>query len=138
MSLMRPRDTDALRAELRHLATETSLPLAFGGEVHGDTLLLSEFLGTRTGAMRGLAVRPSAGLGGATLVARRPLSVPDYRRAAGITHDYDGPVLSEGIRSILAVPVVVDGRARAVLYGAYRQSAPIGDCLLYTSPSPRD
>ena len=127
MSLLRPRDTDALRAELRHLATETSLPLAFGGEVHGDTLLLSEFVGTRTGAMRGLAVRPSAGLGGATVVARRPLSVPDYRRASGITHDYDGPVLSEGIRSILAVPVVVDGRARAVLYGAYRQSAPIGD-----------
>ena len=77
--------------------------------------------------MRGLAVRPSAGLGGATVVARRPLSVPDYRHASGITHDYDGPVLSEGIRSILAVPVVVDGRARAVLYGAYRQSAPIGD-----------
>ena len=127
MSLLRPRDTDALRAELRHLATETSLPLAFGGEVHGDTLLLSEFVGTRTGAMRGLAVRPSAGLGGATVVARRPLSVPDYRQASGITHDYDGPVLSEGIRSILAVPVVVDGRARAVLYGAYRQSAPIGD-----------
>lgn len=127
MNVLRPRDTDALRAELRHLVTETSLPLAFAGEVHGDTLLLSEFLGTRTGAMRGLAVRPSAGLGGATVVARRPLSVPDYRRASGITHDYDGPVLSEGIRSILAVPVVVDGRARAVLYGAYRQSAPIGD-----------
>ncbi len=127
MSFMRPRDTDALRAELRKLAAETSLPLTFGGEVHGDTLLLSEFFGTRTGAMRGLAVRPSAGLGGASVVARKPLSVPDYRHASGITHDYDGPVLSEGIRSILAVPVVVEGTARAVLYGAYRQSAPIGD-----------
>jgi DNA-binding CsgD family transcriptional regulator len=125
--LLRPRDTDAVRAELRRMATETGLPMAFGGEVHGDTLLLSEFFGTRTGAMRGLAVRPSAGLGGATLVARRPISVADYRRASAITHDYDGPVLSEGIRSILAVPVVVEGRARAVLYGAYRQSAPIGD-----------
>ena len=126
-SLLRPRDTDAVRAELRRMAAETGLPMAFGGEVHGDTLLLSEFFGTRTGAMRGLAVRPSAGLGGATLVARRPISVADYRRASAITHDYDGPVLSEGIRSILAVPVVVEGRARAVLYGADRQSAPIGD-----------
>ena len=125
--LLRPRDTDALRAELRQVAADTGMPLTFGGEVHGDMLLLTEFFGTRTGAMRGLAVRPSAGLGGATVVARRPLSVPDYRHAAGITHDYDAPVLSEGIRSILAVPVVVDGRARAVLYGAYRQSAPIGD-----------
>lgn len=126
-SLLRPRDADAVRAELRHMATDTGLPMVFGGEVHEDTLLLSEFFGTRTGAMRGLAVRPSAGLGGASVVMRRPISVPDYRRSSTITHDYDEPVLSEGIRSILAVPVVVAGKARAVLYGAYRSSAPIGD-----------
>ncbi|WP_081809114.1 LuxR C-terminal-related transcriptional regulator [Mycobacterium sp. URHB0044] len=125
-SLLRPRDGDALRAELRQVADATGLPLAFGGEVHGDTLLLTEFFGARTGGMRGLAVRPSAGLGGATMVAGRPMAVADYRHAATITHDYDGPVVEEGIRSILAVPVVVDGRARAVLYGAYRASAPIG------------
>lgn len=124
--LLRPRDADAVRAELRRMATDTGLPLAFGGQVHEDTLLLSEFFGTRTGAMRGLAVLPRAGLGGATVVSRRPISVPDYRRASTITHDYDEPVLSEGIRSILAVPVIVDGATRAVLYGAHRTSAPIG------------
>ncbi len=126
-SLLRPRDADAVRAELRRMATDTGLSLTFGGQVHDDTLLLSEFFGTRTGAMRGLAVRPSAGVGGASVVSRRPVSVPDYRRASTITHDYDVPVLTEGIRSILAVPVVVDGTARAVLYGAHRTSAPIGD-----------
>jgi DNA-binding CsgD family transcriptional regulator len=126
-SLLRPRDADALRAELRHIAATSSLPLAFGGEVHDETLLLTEFFGTRTSGMRGLAVLPSAGLGGATVVARRPLSVADYRSAATITHHYDGPVLEEGIRSILAVPVVVAGNSRAVLYGAYRAAAPIGD-----------
>lgn len=125
--LRRPRDADAVRAELRRMATDTGLPMAFGGQVHDDTLLLSEFFGTRTGAMRGLAVLPRAGLGGASVVSRRPISVPDYRRASTITHDYDEPVLSEGIRSILAVPVVVDGATRAVLYGAHRTSAPIGD-----------
>ncbi len=36
-------------------------------------------------------------------------------------------MLQEGIKSILAVPVVVEGRSRAVLYGAYRAAAPIGD-----------
>ncbi|MBU9763356.1 GAF domain-containing protein [Mycobacterium sp. TNTM28] len=123
---MRPRDADAVRAELRRLATDTGLPLTFGGQVHDDTLLLSEFFGARTGAMRGLAVLPRAGLGGASMVSRRPISVPDYRAASTITHDYDGPVLSEGVRSILAVPVVVDGRPRAVLYGAHRTSDPIG------------
>ncbi|MBO0680283.1 helix-turn-helix transcriptional regulator [Mycolicibacterium sp. S2-37] len=125
-SLLRPRDADALRAELRGVAAATGLPVTFGGEVHDGTLLLSEFFGTRTAAMRGLVVRPSAGLGGASLVAHRPLSVADYRRAVSITHDYDGPVLGEGIRAVLAVPVVVDGRARAVLYGAHRTAAPIG------------
>lgn len=125
--LLRPPAAEALRAELRAVAASTGLPVTFGGEVHGGTLLLSEFVGTRTAAMRGLAVRPSAGLGGASLVAHRPLSVADYRRAASITHDYDGPVLGEGIRAVLAVPVVVDGRARAVLYGAHRTAAPIGD-----------
>ena len=126
MPLLRPRDADALRAEMRHVASVAGVPDMFGGEVHDDTLLLTEFVGTRTGGLRGLAVRPSAGLGGATVVARRPMSVADYRRASTITHDYDGPVLEEGIRSILAVPVVVEGTARAVLYGAYRAAAPIG------------
>ncbi|OBF27854.1 helix-turn-helix transcriptional regulator [Mycobacterium sp. ACS1612] len=126
-SLLRPRDADALRAELRRVADESGMPLLFGGEVHDDTLLLTEFFGARTAGMRGLAVLPSAGLGGATLVSRRPMSVADYRSASSITHHYDGPVLQEGIRSIVAVPVVVDGRSRAVLYGAYRAAAPIGD-----------
>src|SRR3954454_22109345 len=80
-SLLRPRDADALRAELRRVAEESGMPLTFGGEVHDDTLLLTEFIGTRSSGMHGLAVMPSAGLGGATVVARRPLSVADYRRA---------------------------------------------------------
>jgi len=125
-SLLRPRDTDALRAALRQLSVEGEVPVLFGGEVHGDTLLLTEFFGTRTGNLRGLAVRARSGLGGASMVAGRPMSVSDYRNAVTITHDYDRPVLSEGIRSVLAVPVVVDGRPRALLYGAYRSSAPVG------------
>jgi len=125
-AVLRPRDTDVLRAELRQLATRGGIPVLFGGEVHGDGLVLSEFVGTRTGLLRGVVVRPSSGLGGASMVAGRPLSVADYRNASTITHDYDVPVLSEGIGSVLAVPVVVDGVARAMLYGAYRSKAPIG------------
>lgn len=125
-SLLRPRDTDAVRAELRRVAVEGGVPVLFGGEVQGDALLLSEFVGTRTGLLRGLVVRSSSGLGGASMVAGRPLSVADYRNASSITHDYDAPVLSEGIRSVLAVPVIVDGIPRAMLYGAYRSGAPFG------------
>lgn len=125
--LLRPRDADALRAELRRVASATGLPVTFGGEVFDRTLLLSEFVGARTGGLRGLAVRPNSGLGGATVVAARPLAVSDYRRDVTITHDYDGPVLGEGIHSVLAVPVVVDGLTRAVLYGAQRSASPIAD-----------
>ncbi|MDZ7882178.1 MAG: LuxR C-terminal-related transcriptional regulator [Mycobacterium sp.] len=124
--LLRPRDTDAVRAELRRVSVEGGVPVLFGGEVAGDALLLSEFVGTRTGLLRGLVVRSSSGLGGASMVEGRPLSVADYRNASTITHDYDAPVLSEGIRSVLAVPVIVDGVPRAMLYGAYRSGAPFG------------
>lgn len=125
-SLLRPRDTDAVRAELRRLGTEGAVPVMFGGEVHDDALLLTEFHGTRGGGLRGLVVRSTFGLGGASMVSGRPLAVSDYRHASSITHDYDVPVLSEGMRSVLAVPVVVDGQARAMLYGAYRSAAPFG------------
>ncbi|MCX2715653.1 helix-turn-helix transcriptional regulator [Mycolicibacterium sp. J2] len=125
-SLLRPRDTDAVRAELRRVAAEAGVPVLFGGEVHDDALLLTEFVGTRTSGLRGLVVRSRSGLGGASMVAGRPMAVADYRNDVHITHDYDAPVLSEGIRSVLAVPVLVDGRARAMLYGAYRAAAPIG------------
>lgn len=125
-TLLRPRDTDALRAALRRMAGEGAAPVLFAGEVHRDTLLLSEFVGTRTSNLRGLAVRSKSGLGGASMVAGRPMSVADYRNAATITHDYDAPVLSEGIRAVLAVPVVVDGRTRAMLYAAHRSGAPFG------------
>ncbi|MEN4477550.1 helix-turn-helix transcriptional regulator [Mycolicibacterium cosmeticum] len=125
-SLLRPRDTDAVRAELRRVATEAGVPVLFGGEVHDDALLLTEFVGTRTSGLRGLVVRSRSGLGGASMVAGRPMAVADYRNDVSITHDYDAPVVGEGIRSVLAVPVLVDGRARAMLYGAYRAAAPIG------------
>ncbi|UXA14844.1 LuxR C-terminal-related transcriptional regulator [Mycobacterium sp. SMC-8] len=125
-SLLRPRDADAVRAELRRIAVLGDVPVLFGGEVHGDTLLITEYHGVRTGGLRGLAVRSNSGLGGASMVAGRPLAVADYRNASSITHDYDGPVLTEGIQSVLAVPVLVDGRTRAMLYGAYRTGAPVG------------
>ncbi|WP_067824019.1 helix-turn-helix transcriptional regulator [Nocardia inohanensis] len=125
--LLRPSDGDALRAELRKLAGVSKMPVVFGGAVQDGTLVLSEFVGTRTNGMRGLAVAPSSGLGGSVVASGKPRSVADYRSASTITHHYDGPVLGEGLRAVVAVPVVVAGQARAVLYVANRESTPIGD-----------
>ncbi|MBB5911981.1 DNA-binding CsgD family transcriptional regulator [Nocardia transvalensis] len=126
MNVLRPRDADALRAELRQIAAVTRMPVVFGGEVHAGTLVLSEFVGTRTSAMRGLAVSPSSGVGGAAVASKRPTSVADYRVASTITHHYDAPVLTEGLRAVVGVPIVVGGESRAVLYVASRDPGPIG------------
>ncbi|MCZ8378899.1 LuxR C-terminal-related transcriptional regulator [Mycobacterium sp. CPCC 205372] len=124
-SPFRARDSDVLRAEMRYLAAERCVPVLFAGEVRDGEMVLTEHVGVRTAALRGLLIRPKAGLGGASMVAGRPLSVADYRRSSSITHDYDAPVVVEGIRSVLAVPVMVNRTARAVLYGASRGGGPI-------------
>ena len=123
MSLLRPRDTDALRAELRHLATETSLPLAFGGEVHGDTLLLSEFVGTRTGA--------HAWAGGATQRGPRrgdrggPQTALGTRLSAGV-RDHPRLRRSGALRGHQVDPGGPGGRRRPGPRGALRRLPPIG------------
>ncbi len=101
--------------------------MVFGGEVHNDALLLTEFVGTMTNGLRGLSVLRTSGLGGRAMDMRRPASVADYRSASSITHHYDGPVNGERIRSVLAVPVVVDNNSRAVLYAANRGGSSLGD-----------
>ncbi|MGW5054851.1 LuxR C-terminal-related transcriptional regulator [Actinokineospora sp. NPDC004072] len=124
--LLRPDDRAALRAELRALR-RAGVPVAFGGEVAGDQLRLVEFIGTRTTGLHNLRVHPGTGLGGRVLVQGRPAGVTDYGSARTITHDYDGPVLAEGLSAILAVPVQAGGRCRAVLYGALRQPLAFGE-----------
>ncbi|WP_433734513.1 response regulator transcription factor [Nocardia sp. CA-129566] len=126
-ALLRPRDGDALRSEIRWVATKAGVPVVFGGEVHDDALLLTEFVGTVTNGLRGLTVLRTSGLGGRVMDMRRPASVADYRSASSITHHYDGPVSGERIRSVVAVPVVVANRSRAVLYAANRGGTPLGD-----------
>ncbi|WP_433656941.1 LuxR C-terminal-related transcriptional regulator [Nocardia sp. CA-128927] len=126
-ALLRPRDADALRAEIRWVASAAGVPVTFGGEVHDDALLLSEFVGTLTNGLRGLTVLRTSGLGGRVMDSGRPASVTDYVNTSTITHHYDGPVSGEGLRSIVAVPVVVDKRSRAVLYAATRSASPLGD-----------
>jgi hypothetical protein len=125
--LLRPRDDDALRAELRVIAAGFATPaVIFGGPVSAGTLKISETLGTRTAGLRGLLVSPMLGLGGRAMTQRRPQWVEDYATAQTITHDYDRTVINEGLRSIIAVPVVVDGGPRAIMYAALRQCTPIG------------
>lgn len=124
---LRPDDRSALSAALRDVRQQTLLPVAFGGEVSGHTLRLTELTGMRTNSLRNLDVLSGAGLGGRVLAEGRPAGVDDYGRAAEITHDYDRPVLAEGLWSVAAVPIKVHGQPRAVIYAATRERLGLGD-----------
>ncbi|GAA0913661.1 helix-turn-helix transcriptional regulator [Streptomyces thermoalcalitolerans] len=121
-----------IRAALVRLRRTTGLPVAFGGLVEPGRswVRISELTGTRTQALNALAVTSGNGLGGKAVALGRPCAVTDYSLSRRISHEYDAPVAAEGLRSVLAVPVVVRRRVRGVLYGALRTAQPLGDRTL--------
>ncbi|MEU4996182.1 LuxR C-terminal-related transcriptional regulator [Streptomyces sp. NPDC021622] len=120
-----------MRSALLRLRRGTGLPVAFGGLLEGQRQVrIGELSGTATRALRGLAVTAGNGLGGKAVALSRPCAVTDYHDSRHISHEYDGAVAAEGLRSVLAVPVVVRRRVRDVLYGALRTAQPLGDRTL--------
>ncbi|MFJ8667069.1 response regulator transcription factor [Streptomyces sp. NPDC093600] len=120
-----------MRAALLRLRRATGLQVVFGGLLHdGRRLRIAELTGALTPALHGLAVTTGSGLGGRCLALARPCAVTDYPSARHITHEYDGAVAAEGLRSVIAVPVVVRRTVRGVLYGALREALPIGERVL--------
>ncbi|WP_369195137.1 response regulator transcription factor [Streptomyces djakartensis] len=116
---------------LLRLRRGTGLPVAFGGLLEaGSRMRISELSGTATHALRSLVVTSGNGLGGKTVALSRPCVVTDYSVSRQISHEYDAPVAAEGLRSVLAVPVVVGHRVRGVLYGALRTALPLGGRML--------
>ncbi|MCN9244699.1 LuxR C-terminal-related transcriptional regulator [Streptomyces sp. RY43-2] len=121
-----------VRGALVRLRRVTGLPVAFGGLVEPGRpqIRISELSGTTTSAFSALAVATGNGLGGKAAVLVRPCAVTDYSTSRHISHEYDLAVATEGVKSVLAVPVVVRRRVRAVLYGALRTAQPLGDRTL--------
>ncbi|MEU8728190.1 helix-turn-helix transcriptional regulator [Streptomyces tendae] len=125
-------DAAQIRSALARLRHTTGLPVAFGGLVESGRrqVRISELSGTATTALSALAVTAGNGLGGRAVALSRPCAVTDYTVSRQISHEYDLPVAAEGLRSVLAVPVVVRRRVRGVLYGALRSAQPLGDRTL--------
>ncbi|MGW0767143.1 response regulator transcription factor [Streptomyces sp. NPDC002676] len=121
-----------IRGALARLRRATGLPVAFGGlvEYGRERIRISELSGNHTTSLSSLAVSSGNGLGGKAVALARPCAVTDYSSARHISHEYDVPVAAEGIRSVVAVPVVVRRRVRGVLYGALRTAQPLGDRTL--------
>lgn len=121
---------EQVHSTLRRARTETGMPVLFGGLVEARELPLSSFVGTRTGLLKGLTIGSRRGLGGRVLHDGRPGQVVDYSRSTAITHEYDRQVGGEGIETLVAVPAVVGGRTRAVIYGGLRSVARVPDRML--------
>jgi DNA-binding CsgD family transcriptional regulator len=121
-----------VRGALIRLRRATGLPVAFGGLVEPGRaqVRISELSGTATPALSALAVSSGNGLGGKAVALARPCAVTDYSASRQISHEYDAAVATEGLCSVIAVPVVVRRRVRGVLYGALRTAQPLGDRTL--------
>ncbi|MCX4445981.1 helix-turn-helix transcriptional regulator [Streptomyces sp. NBC_01789] len=117
-----------MQAALLRLRRTSGLPVAFGGLL-SDTrhARIAEVNGARTAALRGLLISSGSGLGGKSMALSRPCAVTDYRISRHISHEYDAAVAAEGLRSVVAVPVVVRRKVRGVLYGALREPLTLGD-----------
>jgi len=120
-------DDDLLARAVGDLATRTGLPVAFGGFEKANAVEVTSVVGSRTAHLSGLVVQATRGLGGRALVERRPRLALDYRSSRNITHDYDRAILGEGISTLFAVPVLVSGRARGVLYCGSWARSPFGE-----------
>jgi len=117
---------DLVADSVRELARRTRFPVAFGGLIEDGEVRISSIVGNRTHSLDGLCVRPERGLGGRAMTELRPRMTHDYGRSQQITHDYDGFVLGEGLRTLLALPIVVAGRPRGVLYAGAWNEPPAG------------
>lgn len=119
-------EVDLIARAVRELAMRTRFPVTFGGLVDDGVVNVTSIVGNRTRSLDGLRVRPERGLGGRAMLEQRPRMTGDYGSSQQITHDYDGFVLGEGLRTLLALPIVVAGRPRGVLYAGAWESAPVG------------
>lgn len=116
-------DADVIGRAVGDLIDRTRYPIAFGGILRDGAVHVNAVAGARTHSLDGLIVHSGRGLGGRAVVETRPRLTLDYRTAKGITHDYDRFVLGEGIATLFAVPIVVAGAPRGVLYcGSWGQT----------------
>nr|WP_185302512.1 helix-turn-helix transcriptional regulator [Streptomyces finlayi] len=123
-----PGEAVEMRAALLSLRRTSGLPVVFGGVLHDARhARIAELHGAQSAALRGLVISAGSGLGGKAIALSRPCAVTDYPSARHISHEYDMAVAAEGLRSVVAVPVVVRRKVRAVLYGALREPLTLGD-----------
>lgn len=123
-------DVQLLARSVAELTRRTRFPIGFGGLAREGDIHVTSIVGARSRSLDGLVVKSMRGLGGRASVEKRPRLAPDYRSARGITHDYDAAVLGEGIATLFAIPVVVAGATRGVIYCGSWAEESMGDAAV--------
>lgn len=117
----------------------TNFPISFGGFEASGITTVTAVSGNRGLSLHGLRVANSRGLGGRAMSEHRPRFTTDYMSSQQFSHDYDEEIGAEGIVMLFAVPVLVEGNTRAVLYGGTRgERTPDGSFLKAAGGVARD
>ncbi|MFD0489043.1 GAF domain-containing sensor histidine kinase [Saccharopolyspora erythraea] len=120
-------DTVALRGLAQRIRHECGAHIGLAGPVESEQLLvLRQWNGTWADGLHDLHVPMGLGLGGLSFAELRPVWVDDYCASELITHDFDRPISADGIRTMLAVPMVRAGRVHGVVYAAMREITDFG------------
>lgn len=128
--VLRPDDLDLLQASLRWVHARGMQGATYGGLVDKNRLAITRVLGGRTRALAGVRVPMGEGLGGQAMLRGSPVQVEDYLTDRRITHQHDVPVQTEGLSAMAAVPIIVGGHPRAVIYTAVRSRGSVGNAIL--------
>jgi LuxR family transcriptional regulator, regulator of acetate metabolism len=118
---------EAVRRIVARVPELVGVDVAWVGEPDGaDRIVLGQTVNS-LGAIEGLVVPVGVGLGGQVLASRRPLWVSDYIGASDISEHFKGGCAVEGIKAMIAVPIIGAGQLRGVLYAANRRETAFGD-----------
>jgi signal transduction histidine kinase len=118
----------AVRRMVANVPSIAGVDIAWVGEpTGGDGLVLQHPVNATAGVLEGLVVPFGVGLGGRVMAARRPLWVSDYCAAVDLSHRFRSQAESEGVKAMIAVPMLHEGQLVGVLYGANRVESEFGD-----------
>lgn len=124
-----------VRRTLTELAQLDEMSVSLGGLISArdGALTISELHGLRHTLFQGALIGPGVGLGGVAMQRRRPVAVTDYVESPMITHQFDRAAEADQLKGAVALPVVVRGGLRAIVYGATRGERPLGERTVATA-----
>jgi signal transduction histidine kinase len=123
----------AFRAILERLPGELGFDVTWIGELDAaGNIVLGHAVRARTNVLDGLVVPPGIGLADRVLQTGSPHWVSNYPVATDLTRPFSSQAYHEGVKGMIAVPLVHAGRRLGILYGADRTEGSYGDLAVTT------